>query len=79
MGGRQYDERWVLASLAGAAGAGAEVTRQVAEATGVRDVGRHVDALEAWAAINPGAEDNPDYWRDYKPFAIANLRSDPRR
>ena len=78
-GWQQYDESWVRAALHGSPGAGPAVTRQVAEATGVRDVGLHVEALEAWAAINPGAENNPDYWREYKQFAIASLTTHARR
>lgn len=70
----KYNSAWVQLAFRGAQGAGAEVTREVAEATGVRDLGRHTRTLNAWAQLNPGAEANPDYWKDYKAFAIALMR-----
>ncbi|HJW20884.1 MAG TPA: hypothetical protein VJ506_00490 [Candidatus Limnocylindrales bacterium] len=67
----KYNSSWVQLALRGAPGAGPEATRQVVEATGVHDLGRHVRTLNAWAQLNPGAEDGPDYWDGYKTFALA--------
>lgn len=69
-----YTAAWVGLALRGAPGAGAEVTRQVADHTAVRDLDRHARTLNTWAQINPGAESNPDYWKGYKLFAIDQLR-----
>lgn len=66
----KYNTSWVELAFRGASGPGPEVTRQVAEATGVHDLGRHARTLNAWAQLNPGAEDSPDYWKGYKAFAI---------
>lgn len=63
--------QWVAPSQVLRQAQGPEVTRQVAEATGVRDLGRHAGTLNAWAQLNPDAEGNPDYWKDYKAFALA--------
>jgi hypothetical protein len=76
---QKYDGAWVRLAFRGAQGAGPEVTRQVAEATGVVEVGRHVRALSAWARLHPGAEGNPDYWKDYKAFAIALMHASTPR
>jgi len=70
----RYSPAWVQLALHGAPGPGSEVTREVAEATGVRNLGRHARTLNAWAQLNPGRADSADYWKDYKAFAIALMR-----
>ena len=67
----KYSLRWVQLAFRGASGPGPEATRQVADATGVRDPGRHARTLNAWAQLNAGAEGDSGYWTDYKAFALA--------
>ena len=73
----EYDEVFVGAALTeNLPGRAAEITRQVAAETQVGDIRRHVEAIAAWLTLNPDrSEDQPDFWKEYKLWAIARLRS----
>lgn len=73
-GRRAYSRGWVeQVVFENRAGPGAQVTRQVSEVTGVY-LGLVVWSLNEWARSNGPEGDAPDYWSNYKAWAVPTLR-----